>query len=334
MVCENPIGTQSNTPPFLQSYLNYLSIFRSCRENTVASVCNSLREYLQYIHYRNKIGAEPSMPDAHKDIDISQMEPQEAADVTKAIAYDYLCFLDVAAKNRSSTIRRKLSFLHTFYLYLEENRQELGIVWSGCPFAGIRIPEAASNPRAPKIIPPEEISKILEAVSGDNASRDYALILLIATTGLALQDVILLNVDSYDGQTLITRGESPREVLLTDACIDALDSYLESYRKPLEDCMRDKALFVSSQARQRITQRCAQRAIAKAVKAAGLEQKGYTAQDLRDTAVATVLKATPDETRSEAMSYFGYKHTKSGARFFRNSMSGIIQNSGLGDIGK
>ena len=134
-----------NCPDFLEKYLNYLSVFENKKPGSVMETCISLREFFQFTHYCNVIHEKPSTSDAHKDMDITQMQLSEICQVTESDIEVYLCFLDTVTHNVMSTISKKLSYIRSFYSYLERNAPELGICLSeGNP--ALRIP----NPKPAK----------------------------------------------------------------------------------------------------------------------------------------------------------------------------------------
>lgn len=315
---DDPIAQQqtpapTDNPVFLTGYLRYLEYFRCRSKATVESTELTLREFLQYVHYKEKMLAIPSTADAHKDMSICNMQASELTGVTSADIKEYLCFLDTTAKNNASTLRRKLSQLRPFFQYLFAQQEELGIRLVSDPVKNIALPP----PAKPKlnILSQNEITRLLNAISGENAVRDCAMIYLILTTGIMLQELVKLNADDYDGKSIFVCGASPRSIPLTAACIQAMNRYLQDYRHPLEDVLSDKALFVSSQVKRRLTGRCVQQTIKKHIHAAGLEAKGFTAQDLRDTAVATILRSIPPDDIPFVLDYLGYRSRDSAARF-------------------
>lgn len=303
----------ADNPAFLTSYLRYLEFFRGRSKATVASTELSLREFLQYVHYKEKMLAVPSTADAHKDMSICNMLPSELAGVTSTDIKEYLCFLDITAKNNTSTLRRKLSQLRPFFHYLHSIQEELGIQWTSDPVQNISLPP----PGKPElnILTPKEITKLLNAIDGENAVRDYAMIYLILTSGIMLQELVNLNEADYNGKTISVHGPTVRTIPLTPGCIQALNRYLQEYRSPLEGELSDKALFVSSQVKRRLTCRCVQQTIKKHIRAAGLESKNFTAQDLRDTAVATILRSISPDDIPFVLDYLGYRSRDSAARF-------------------
>lgn len=303
----------TDNPAFLTSYLRYLEFFRGRSKATVASTELSLREFLQYVHYKENMVSVPPTANAHKDMDIGNMLPSELAGVTSTDIKEYLCFLDITAKNNTSTLRRKLSQLRPFFHYLHSIQEELGIQWTSDPVQNISLPP----PGKPElnILTPKEITKLLNAIDGENAVRDYAMIYLILTSGIMLQELVNLNEADYNGKTISVHGPTVRTIPLTPGCVQALNRYLLEYRRPLEGALSDNALFVSSQVKRRLTCRCVQQTIKKHIRAAGLESRNFTAHDLRDTAVATILRSISPDDIPFVLDYLGYRSRNSAARF-------------------
>lgn len=301
-------------PSFLISYIRYLALFQNRSDLTVDSAFLTLREFLQFVHYQVKEQELPPTADAHKDMSIARMDIREVTSVTLEDAEQFACFLDTVAQNSTGTIRRKITIIRVFYDYLLRHQGDLQITLDGNPFREVRI--SCSQISDLNILPVSDVNKLLHSVAGESAPRDKAIILLIATTGLMLREVAALNLDDLGDTFIRVNGNIQRDVAIPPACREALDIYLRDYRSPIEDTLIDKdALFVSISKRRRITPRCIQQTIRRQITAAGLEDKGYTPQDLRDTAAVAILQAAPPKDRMLLLEYLGYTSVCSAARF-------------------
>lgn len=303
----------SDCPHFFSAYLRYLAVFQNLSELSVESIYISLREFCQFIHYRHKFHSKPSSADAHKDLSICNMPLSELACVSEMDIEEYLCFLDTVVGNKSLTVRRKITHLRKFYQYLYDQQTELGISVPENPVKNLSSPTS----QAPKLklLSEHTVKKLLGAVAGPNAVRDIAIIQLILSTGISLQEIANLNEDDYLGNIIYVRGTKARTAYLSPEAEDTMEEYLSTYRAPMEDQLRDKALFVSQSRRKRLTPRCIQMSIGKHMANAGLAAKGYTAQDLRDTAVASMLKSVSKRERPYLLAELGFRSPRSAARF-------------------
>lgn len=300
-------------PAFFEPYLRYLAFFKNRQERTLASIDLSLREFCQYIRYRNTHGCQPENGQVYKEIQIQDMTLAEMAAVTERDIEEYQYFLHTVVLNQNVTIRRKISYLRHFYQYLYDQQTELDIQLSENPVK--KIPAPPPKEATLRILSSAEIQTLLDNVTGINETRDKAIIQLILTTGAMLKEVADLNIEDYTANTIKLRGRTTREVPLSESCILSLERYLTEYRDPLEESLRDKALFVSSIRRKRLTSRCIEVVINKHMVNAKLAHKGYTANSLRDTAIVFMLNAFPAQQRTRVLEFLGFRSRSSKARF-------------------
>lgn len=144
-------------------------------------------------------------------------------------------------KYSKKTISRKISTLKSFYKYL--NRKEL---FFKNPARNLVFPRLKSS--LPYFLDERSINKLLDSkfFSGDfNGKRDKAIIELLYSTGIRLNELINLKLDNIDfqGQTIRVKGKGKKERIIPiglqaiGAIIDYLnirDSYFESRRNEFE----------------------------------------------------------------------------------------------------
>jgi hypothetical protein len=110
---------------------------------------------------------------------------------------------------------------------------------------------------------------------------------------MRLSELVGMNLNDIDLSLrqirLFGKGHKERMVYLNDACMDALQLYLEK-RNTLEGLLPDeKAVFITRRLKTRISNRRVEQLITGAMKAAGL--KGFSTHKLRHTA-ATLMYQT------------------------------------------
>ncbi len=74
----------------------------------------------------------------------------------------------------------------------------------------------------------------MNAVDGKNQERDYAILTLFLNCGLRISELVGLNLQDIQGETLrvLGKGNKVRILYLNDACQDAIKRYL-SVRRPI-----------------------------------------------------------------------------------------------------
>ena len=145
----------------------------------------------------------------------------------------------------------------------------------------------------PKYLTFEESSALLKAVSGANAKRDYAILMLFLNCGLRLSELVGLNLtDVYEDRVRVMgKGNKERIVYFGSPCRKALDAYLvERSNMVLSD---NRALF-GSRDHNRISNSAVHRLVKKALLKAGLDATQYSAHKLRHTAATMMLSGGVD----------------------------------------
>jgi integrase/recombinase XerC len=159
---------------------------------------------------------------------------------------DARAFLMSFAKEKatSTTIRRKLASLRSFFRYLVNEK-----TITSNPFAGIRGPRLAKP--LPKILSVEEINKLLAAplnslkeqkksdkkpspIDEYEMIRDTAVFELLYSTGCRISEVIHLiwqEIDLHNGTVIVTgKGSKQRLCIIGKAAKKALERMRESAR--------------------------------------------------------------------------------------------------------
>lgn len=191
-----------------------------------------------------------------------------------------------------ATINRRLQAIRKFYHFTTEK----GLTENN-PASEVRlIPTSRPNP--PRILAPDEVARLLEAVQGGRPSlvkRDYAILQLLLQTGIKLGELTELRLSDVqlwgNGEGLLLVGEGDghggRQIPLNSVACAALQEYLEV--RP-SSAVSDK-LFLSQDG-NRISKRTVQRLVSLYAEAAGLED--VSTYVLRHTFAVSTLADTGD----------------------------------------
>ena len=158
-------------------------------------------------------------------------------------------------------------------------------------------------PPAPKILSPEEVSRLLEVIAQRGCRRDLALLSLALTTGLRLRELVGLNVGDVltrsgevawkvDLPKKITKGRRGGVAFLSERARSVLRDFLQAKRVMRESMAQTAPLFRSSQTR-RLSLRRVQVIFAHWQREAGFEVH-HNFHTLRHTAITNVYRATKD----------------------------------------
>ena len=159
------------------------------------------------------------------------------------------------------------------------------------PVADLEYPKLRKS--LPKYLTMSQASDLLQAVSGQNAKRDYAILMLFLNCGIRRSELVGLNLsDVYEDRIrVVGKGNKERIVYFGSACHKAIESYMEERNKlVLTD---NRALFASRNG-NRISTTAVHRLVEKALLKAGLDATQFSAHKLRHTAATMMLSGGVD----------------------------------------
>ena len=228
-----------------------------------------------------------------RDIDLDFVRTITTSDIFEFLSYlanDRVVNPDSAAPDYGispSARARKLSAIKSFYKYLTVRTKQL----SENPVADLEYPKLRKS--LPKYLTLEQSAALLQAVSGPNEKRDYAILMLFLNCGIRRSELVNLNItDVYaDRIRVLGKGNKERFVYFGSSCRKAIDAYMEERsQKVLSD---NRALFGSRDS-NRISVTAVHRLVKKALLQAGLDSTQYSAHKLRHTAATMMLSGGVD----------------------------------------
>ena len=267
-------------------YVRYLEVIAGKSPHTAFNYYCDLRNFSRFMKRRRALVPE----DAEiKEIDPKGLDTTFWASVTKEDIYEYLYFLNRECGNKKSSTARRLASLHGFYDYLVNQVNKI----TQDPTAAIRPPK--QDKVLPKYLTAEQSMDLLESTQtqSDFPERDYCMTVLFLNCGMRLAELVGMDLDDIDLEQrqirLFGKGHKERMVYLNDACIEALQLYLNK-RNTMEGLSpKERAVFLTRRRKERISNRRVEQLITGAMKAAGL--KGFSTHKLRHTA-ATLMYQT------------------------------------------
>ncbi len=282
-------------PQILREFLIYHENIKGQSPLTISEYYLDLRMFLRFIKLmRNDMPITTRLEDIDiKDIQIDFIREIETSDI-----FDFLSYLandrevnpdsPVPDHGISATARaRKLSAIKSFYKYLTVRTKQL----DENPVADLEYPKLRKS--LPKYLTMEQSAALLQAVSGPNEKRDYAILMLFLNCGIRRSELVGLNLsDVYDDRIrVVGKGNKERFVYFGTACRKAIDAYLvERNKKVLTD---NRALFGSRDS-NRISVTAVHRLVKKALLTAGLDATQFSAHKLRHTAATMMLSGGVD----------------------------------------
>lgn len=282
-------------PQILRDFLTYHENIKGQSPRTISEYYLDLRMFFRFIKLmRNDMPVRSNI----EDIDIRDIDLEFIRTINTSDVFDFLSYLandrtsnpDAAAPDYGispASRARKLSAIKSLYKYLTVRTKQL----QENPVADLEYPKLRKS--LPKYLTLDQSAALLQAVSGPNEKRDYAILMLFLNCGIRRSELVGLNLsDVYDDRIrVVGKGSKERIVYFGTSCRRAIDAYLpERNKKVLSD---NRALF-GSRDNNRISVTAVHRLVKKHMLAAGLDANNFSAHKLRHTAATMMLSGGVD----------------------------------------
>ncbi len=269
-------------PEYLADYLTYLKVVQDRTDRTEEAYYIDLRTFLRYLKLMH---GDVSDGTDWKAIPIADVPFDYVKSFTLSDAHRYLYYLREERGNSTATRARKASALKRFYFYLHVKANRL----SEDPLEYLEMPRIKN--KEPRFLTLEQSLQMLQSIDSAHRERDYCMICLFLNCGMRLSELVGLDLIDYSRENrtlrLFGKGRKERIVYLNDACIEALESWLEVRSAlPVSESAKN-AMFLSAR-NTRITNRRVQQIVDEMLKRAGLSNLGISTHKLRHTA-ATLM---------------------------------------------
>ena len=267
----------ADVPSYARKFLVYMSTILGKSEKTVHEYYYDLRTFFRFLKcYFNKASF-----DDFENLDCADFPLDDLNNLVTDDLYEFLLYVRNSRENSPNAMARKISALKSFYNYMTAKAHMLDD----------NIAKDLESPKIPKKLPRyltlDESLKLLNAVEGDFAVRDYAIITLFLNCGMRLSELVGINIHDIQENSIFIKGKGNKErkVYLNDACVAALNDYLAV--RPHEGVKDKDALFLSKN-KTRISNNMVYKMVKKNLERAGLDPEKYSPHKLRHTA-ATLM---------------------------------------------
>lgn len=320
----NNYNTPEN-PEFLNEYLVHIKIVQMLSERTISEYYLDIRLFLRYIYENNH--------NTGKDIEtisIKDMSIDEIKNITLSDIYNYIFYTSDERHNNDKARYRKISSLRSFFKYLEKYAH----IITNNPIKDIDVPTPKKS--LPKFLSLDESLRLLKASDDSSSRRDYCIITLFLNCGMRLSELVGINIKDIDFAEyrlkVLGKGSKERMIYLNEACVDALENYLEIRRNNL-NAADEPALFISNQ-NKRISKRRVQQIVENTLKAAGLDGKGITTHKLRHTAATLMYQYSGADILSlkEILGHANTSTTEIYTHLNSEQLRNIVEGSPLANI--
>ena len=273
-------------PQVARNFLSYSESIKGKSEKTVHEYYYDIRTFFRYLKCARNLAS----PDEFESIGVLDVDIEILKTVSINDLYNYMFYINKSRSNNARARARKVSSLRTFFQFLVKSN-----LLEENPAKDLESPKLPSS--LPIHLSLDESKALLEAVSGQFAVRDYAILTLFLNCGMRLSELVGINLNSFHGDTLtvIGKGNKERTIYLNQACLDALENYLKVREKLT---IKDRnALFISRNG-NRLSNRMVQTIVEKTLKNAGLDGKKFSTHKLRHTAATLMYQYGDVDIRS------------------------------------
>ena len=273
----------ADCPEFLKDFLAYELSIRNLSPRTVNGYAIDLRTFFRFLR-RSRDASLAELP--FEEISIRELSMDFVRDISKKDVYEFMYYLTKDRENSARTRARKLCSIKAFFHYYVNKRNLL----EQNPAVDVDSPSLKKS--LPKYLSLEECLELLRHIQTEFTERDYCIITFFLNCGMRLSELVGINLSDFKENTIriLGKGNKERTVYLTDACIDALQVYLEE-RNKLGNLKDRNALFVSKRTGKRLTPRRVEQIVGQCLAQAGLSGKGYSPHKLRHTAATLMYRS-------------------------------------------
>ena len=289
-------------PRVLREFLSYHETIKGQSQKTISEYYLDLRMFLRFVMLMRR---ELPYSTPLDTIEILTVDLKIIESITLSDIFDFLSYLANDRDNGTdmgigaSARARKLSAIKSFYKYLTVRTKQI----SNNPVKDVEFPKIRKS--LPKYLSLYESQRLLSAVEGPNAVRDYAILMLFLNCGIRRSELVNLNIsDVYEDRIRVSgKGNKERMVYFGSSCKKAIDDYMIQRKQMI---LTDNQALFGSRNHNRITVTAVHRLVKKHMLAAGLDPEQYSAHKLRHTAATLMLSNGVDvKTVQEVL---GHEH--------------------------
>jgi len=277
-------------PQVLRDFLAYHENIKGQSPKTIQEYYLDLRMFLRFMMLvKHEMPYDTDLETIPiKSVDLAFLGSITTSDVFDFLSYlanDRVKFEDTSSEETgigASARARKLSAIKSFYKYLTIRTKML----TENPVQDLEFPKIRKS--LPKYLTLEESAKLLQAVQGPNAVRDFAILMIFLNCGIRRSELVGLNLtDVYEDRIrVVGKGNKERFVYMGSSCKRAIDEYLVQRKKIV---LSDNRALFGSRDKNRISVTAVHRLVKKHMLEAGLDASQFSAHKLRHTAATLML---------------------------------------------
>jgi len=271
--------------PLLENYLSYMEAALGRSENTVKEYRYDLILFARFLKIDRGLVSEDT---PLEEIDISDIDVKTLNKVTTDDLLAFIIWLSRSRKQSNAARARHIASLRSFFKYLHSKRR----VIDNNPAYDLESPKIGK--RNPKYLTLEQSQNLLKVAYDspkESSERDYCMLTLFLNCGMRLSELRGININDIHGTTLtvIGKGNKERTIYLNDACLEAINDWMDKRATLKIKPEAEKALFVSKRG-TRISCDMIQLTIKRLLEESGIDTNVYSVHKLRHTAATLMYK--------------------------------------------
>jgi len=266
-------------PVYARDFLSYMDTIKNCSSNTLKEYFYDLRMFLRFLDLHKN-----SNPLPFDEIAVDSLPLNVVKYTTLSDLYAYMTFLSRSRGMSSRSRARKAATVKSFYKFLFTKSR----VIDKNPAQELEAPKLSRD--LPRYLSLSEAKRLLSSIDGRYRTRDFAITVILLNCGLRISELVGINTNHIrDNKTLVVRGKGNKErtIYLNEACLFAINSYLNVRPKASPD--DPNALFLSMRG-TRISRKTVHSMLKKYLLKAGLDAEKYSAHKLRHTAATLMYR--------------------------------------------
>lgn len=274
--------SQTDVSSEVSDFLSYMENIKGKSKNTVKEYYYDLRMFLRYIKITKCENKKMSF-DLIDQVNILDINIDVIKTITLSDLYSFMTYLTRERNLNASSRARKVASIKSFMKYLTDKAKLL----DHNPASELESPKILK--KLPKYLNIDESKLLLDSVVGENEKRDYAMLTLFLNCGLRLSELVGININRINSDTLVVIGKGAKErtIYLNEACLDAIKEYMTE--RPVDKVIDKNALFLSER-KKRISNKTVQYTVKKYIISSGLDADRYSTHKLRHTAATLMYK--------------------------------------------
>ncbi|MDS0524518.1 tyrosine recombinase XerC [Clostridium sp. SHJSY1] len=287
------LAKSNDYPEALSDFLNYLETIKGKSKNTIKGYTVDLTLFFRFLKVYKGLIKDATLE--FEEIPINDIQNDFIKGIKLTDIYAYLSYVEKSRENGTYARARKVAALKSYFKFLYNKAKLI----DENPTLELESPKL--DKRQPVYLTLDQSLELLSSLDETNKNyyRDYCILTLFLNCGLRLSELCSINVDKLKGDTLtiIGKGNKERTVYLNEACLKAIENYL-NVRDISKTSEEDrKYLFISGRNKV-INKRTVEILVKKHIGNAGIIDGKYTPHKLRHTAATLMYKYGNVDIRS------------------------------------